>query len=147
VTFTVNIYKWTVTASRSEYLSLAAKPEELDNWKDWGGWERHSVPTNTIRGFPDPGRFFRGGLDWRVMGVGVYRGASRGEEAAVVEVPCWLIILGAAVPVALAWRAERRIAGRLRRGECVRCGYPLPAGAAACPECGSARPGVTGPAV
>jgi len=37
-----------------------------------------------------------------------------------------------------SWPGRWRRNGRLRRGECLECRYPIPAGAAQCPECGNA---------
>ena len=62
-----------------------------------------------------------------------------------VALPLWVPLILVAMPTALAWRIERRIARRAGDGRCTGCGYDRHGLAAegVCPECGAgAKAGV-----
>jgi hypothetical protein len=74
--------------------------------------------------------------------LAVRRGRPAATEVTSVQLPLWLPVLAASLPLA-AWavRADRR--RRLRSlaaaGRCPVCGYDLRATADRCPECGRQR--------
>ena len=140
----VMTYGGQLQLASSEYRAPDATREGLERWSTWGGWDVVSFPAASITSRTELGSFFRGVADWRVDAgvvgaVGIYENGRGGEEVRVGEAPFWPLVLMAAVPGVVVWRRARRLAGRQRRGECVRCGYPLPAGVASCPECGAPR--------
>lgn len=143
VSFTT--FRGRLQMAHSEYRSIDATREGLDRWVSgrsaWGGWDVINLPASIVTSQSDPGTFIRGLADWRVGAgfvgdVGVFLTGSKGEVIRVVEAPFWLLTVLAAAPGLIVWRRAARLAGRLRRGECVHCGYPLAAGAGVCTECG-----------
>lgn len=141
----VMTFRGQLQLARSEYRSIDATREGLDRWvsgpSPWGGWEVINIPASIITRQSDPGTFFRGAGDWRVDAgvagaVGVFLTGSKGEVVRVVEAPFWVLTLAAAVPGVVVWRRAARLAVRLRRGDCPRCGYAMGASGAVCPECG-----------
>lgn len=141
--------------AHSEYHSLDATREGLDRWKTWTGWEVLNLPASIVGAADDAGTFVRGIGDWRVdagwLGAaGVSRRGRMGEVIHVVEAPFWLLTVLAAAPGLVVWRRAARLAGRIRRGDCVHCGYPRAGGGAGgggggvCPECGREPHGVGG---
>lgn len=58
------------------------------------------------------------------------------------DVPLWLTLGGGLLGVLVSWRWSRwrRTCGRIRLGQCVKCGHQLLPSNALCPECGVVRP-------
>jgi hypothetical protein len=90
----------------------------------------------------DEGASSRNGA-WLEDGANVIESGVLSRGRVIVSGYVWnvgVVIVGVVTLIALwmssvAWVRVRRSASRLRRGECVRCGYSME-GVGACPECG-----------
>lgn len=65
------------------------------------------------------------------------------DRYAMLKLPYWLVLLVAGCPVAFAMRRGFIRWRRKRKGRCLACGYDLRMSAGRCPECGTAKKGVT----
>lgn len=73
-------------------------------------------------------------------GFWIVTGERWGDDHLAVFMPCWVLLLPAAMTISLAAHRWRRSVPQDGTGRCPSCGYDLRASPERCPECGDATP-------
>ena len=123
---------------RGTYLSVMEQADQKDRFVRQLGWEVHRFPSSVIAGGRAP-FFANEPTNWRVLGFGTGTATLSGQTSRIVDVPYWLFVLLLGTPVTLWAYRERTFRLRLRRGQCLACGYQLDLQMTKCPECGTSR--------
>jgi hypothetical protein len=139
VTLSASVSDGGLSLRRSVYQSLWDKEPaaaDVEGFSKNDGWD--AISTSTANKTPDMlDRVFYNGIgNWRIGGLGVYESAGGASLHKTIAAPLWLLAVLAGLPAAWIARVTLRRARRLRRGQCVYCGYDLSEAKFVCPECG-----------
>lgn len=141
-----------LVASYSGRLNLELSLNRLKNADSLPEhWHRYDI-VHTGPFLPQNGEqwdlgFSRTADDMSFLGFKVYtlridsimeRGAIDVETTYGVSVPWFELALASAIPIWIWFSRIAKRRRRLRRGQCLHCGYDLRASAGICPECGNA---------